>query len=394
MEQVCIGIIGSGYAARVHADAVRKVYGISAKICAVASIDSNVHNFAKKYHIPQVYSDYKIMLENKTINVVDICSPTCLHEEMILNAAALGKHIVCEKPLTGSFPDDSTAQFPSKIYMYQDLMKRMNLLKRTIEKNGVMFMYAENWIYSPAVQKSVDIIRNSGSRILFMRGQESQGGYHSPYAARWSLAGGGTLLRLGSHPVAAILYLKKVESTLRGIDLHVTEVVADTGTITKALTDKDKSFITASPVDVEDWGNLSMTFSDNTQAVVTVGDMMIGGARNYLEIYSNDNVCMCHMTPNNQLVSFIPHQRSVEGISIGEKLETSEGWQLPWIAEDVMRGFNNEMQDFCECVAHRRRPVSGFDIAYETARVIYAGYVSSEEGKRIILSQISSYDNR
>ena len=44
-----------------------------------------------------------------------------------------------------------------------------------------------------------------------------------------------------------------------------------------------------------------------------------------------------------------------------------------------------EMQDFMEAVAFDRVPASGFDIAYETTKIMYAAYLSAEEGRRVDL---------
>ena len=53
------------------------------------------------------------------------------------------------------------------------------------------------------------------------------------------------------------------------------------------------------------------------------------------------------------------------------------------MSDEVLRGYVGEMQDFVECVAYGRRPLCGFDLAYETVKVIYAAYRSAEEGKAI-----------
>ena len=45
----------------------------------------------------RVYPDYAALLND--VDVIDICTPTHLHHEMVLQAAAAGKHIICEKPL-------------------------------------------------------------------------------------------------------------------------------------------------------------------------------------------------------------------------------------------------------------------------------------------------------
>ena len=46
-----------------------------------------------------------------------------------------------------------------------------------------------------------------------------------------------------------------------------------------------------------------------------------------------------------------------------------------------------ELQDFMEAVAFDRAPASGFDLAYETVRILYAAYQSAEEGRRVDLSE-------
>ena len=45
----------------------------------------------------------------------------------------------------------------------------------------------------------------------------------------------------------------------------------------------------------------------------------------------------------------------------------------------------SEMQDFVEAIAYDREPASGFQLAYDTTRVMYAAYQSAEEGRRIQL---------
>ena len=53
-------------------------------------------------------------------------------------------------------------------------------------------------------------------RVLEIRGGEAHNGSHSPYAKQWCHTGGGALLRLGAHPVGAMIYLKRVEGEARG----------------------------------------------------------------------------------------------------------------------------------------------------------------------------------
>jgi len=50
-----------------------------------------------------------------------------------------------------------------------------------------------------------------------------------------------------------------------------------------------------------------------------------------------------------------------------------------------MRGYPQEMEDFVDAVREDREPLSGLPLARETVEVIYAAYVSAEEGRRVEL---------
>ncbi len=89
-----VGIVGTGFMGRTHAAAWAQtpatLAGFAAKNPASAA------DLAKQYSA-QIFSNFDAMLAG--VDVVDICAPTHLHHEMVLAAAAAGKHIVCEKPL-------------------------------------------------------------------------------------------------------------------------------------------------------------------------------------------------------------------------------------------------------------------------------------------------------
>ena len=89
-----VGIVGAGFMGTTHAagwaDTPARLLGFTAETSREAD------GLAKRYGV-QVYPSLDEMLRD--VDVVDICSPTHLHHEMVLKAAGAGKHIVCEKPL-------------------------------------------------------------------------------------------------------------------------------------------------------------------------------------------------------------------------------------------------------------------------------------------------------
>src|SRR3977135_2807990 len=116
-----------------------------------------------------------------------------------------------------------------------------------------------------------------------MKGEESHSGSHAAHAAQWAMTGGGALIPMGCHPLSAVLYLKQVEAKARGETISVASVICDVGNVSACLRSDERAFIKANPIDVEDWGTLTVTFSDGTKATVLSGDMIMGGAGNLSE---------------------------------------------------------------------------------------------------------------
>lgn len=89
-----IGLIGSGFMGKVHAGAWAQTPAILAGV--VSSDHDGAASLAAEYG-GTVYDSVEALLAD--VDVLDICVPTYLHEKFVLQAAAAGKHTVCEKPL-------------------------------------------------------------------------------------------------------------------------------------------------------------------------------------------------------------------------------------------------------------------------------------------------------
>jgi len=107
MSLLRIGMAGAQFAARLHLENYRSLRGSKVEITAIASrTKDRAEELAKKFHIPSVAVDYRALLDRKDVDAVDLCVPTDLHHEFVIQAAQAGKHIICEKPLTGYFGKD------------------------------------------------------------------------------------------------------------------------------------------------------------------------------------------------------------------------------------------------------------------------------------------------
>lgn len=389
MKKVNVALIGSGFIAEIHMYAYKRVYGVNAEVKIVASMDDDVDDFAKRHQIPNVCRNYRDLLSDKSIDVVDICTPPYLHATMISEFMQAGKHVISEKPFTGYFglEGDQTpiGKHVPKSLMYSRVLEEMSETCAKIKESGQLFMYAEDWVYAPAVAKTTEMLKATKDKILFMKAEESHSGSHAAHAAQWCKTGGGSLIRMGCHPLSVVLYLKQVEAQARGEKIAVADVTASVGNVTASLKAEERFYIQANPVDVEDWGMLTLTFTDGTKSTVFSGDMILGGVRNTVETYTNGGALIANITPNNHLLSYMTDEAKLSDVYITEKVDRKTGWQFVCLEEEWARGYLQEIQNFMECVAFGKQPLSGLDLAYETIRASYAGYWSAEEGKRIKL---------
>jgi predicted dehydrogenase len=253
-----VGLVGCGFAAELHMHAYKRVYGVAVEVAAVAARGDHVIDFAQRHGIRETHRDFRALLADPAIDVVDICTPPSLHAAMIVASVQAGKHVICEKPFAGYFGRDGDrppiGKHVAKSLMYRRVIEEIEATRAAINARGRLFMYAEDWIYAPAVAKTVEILNATKDKILFMKAEESHSGSHAAHAAQWSATGGGALVRMGCHPLATVLYLKQVEAEARGERIAVTQVTADVGNVAARLPPEERAFIKADPVDVEDWG--------------------------------------------------------------------------------------------------------------------------------------------
>jgi predicted dehydrogenase len=390
MKKINIGIVGSKFSASLHMLSYQKLNQSKFQILGVASGKvENARAFAEKHGLQKAYKSYEEMLKDPKIDAVDLCTPNYLHCEMIIAAAEAGKHIICEKPLTGAFGSGLKTEkvgLVPKRKLLKEAMKNTEKCVEAIRKADVIFGYAENYVYAPPLVKMKQLLSKSGGTIFDIRADESHSGSHAEYAKFWKQAGGGSLIRLGAHPIGAALHIKQWEGlTKYGKAIRPKSVIAEVGNNTNMdsyVREKEK-FIKYGWVDVEDWSCAIITFDDSSKATVFSSDCTLGGVRNKLEVYSSNAVIHVNINPNNTLEIYAPKEGIFKDEYIQEKLETNAGWNFPSPDEEWIRGYGSELTDFIDCFRENKEPVSGLMLAEDTICVIYSAYVSAEEGRRV-----------
>ncbi len=387
---VTIGVVGAARALELHAFGYKRS-NIPCRLKTVmARRPEQINRAVELYGFEKGTTDFDVLLNDPEIDVIDICTPPYIHKEGIIKAMRAGKHVICEKPLVGYFglPGDPEpiGEKVSKKVMYEYLLKDLEDIGNVRKETGKRLMYAENFVYAPAVLKAGEIIRAKKSRILYMKGEESLKGSSSPVAGEWKKTGGGIFMRNGVHPLGAILYLKEQESIAIGHNITVKSVIGDMGYATKRLTEHEHRHIAARPQDVEDAGTAILTFTDGSKATIISTDNLLGGSKNYVEIYANDTAINCRLTMNDAMETYMVDDEGMEGVYLSEMLPVVTGWNKPFVADEMLRGYCNEIVDFMGAVLEDREPEGCFELAAQVMKVTYAAYYSDEEGRRIDLA--------
>ncbi len=382
-DPIRIGIAGAGFAARFHMKGYQRVYGVPLTITGVISnTPASREKFAREYGV-QAFDSLEQLCDAS--DVVDVCTPGSSHETVAVEALKRGKHVIIEKPFTGYYgpAEDADGEFRgnkfSKEIMLREAMASCRRILDAAHKSGKMIGYAEDWVYAPAIQKEREILQKSGGQILWLIGDESHSGSHSPYYGIWKFSGGGSIVGKACHPLSTALYLKAVEGNAReGKPIRPATVSARTHEITRLKNFQDAGFIRKGYEDIEDYGQMHITFADGTVADIFASELVLGGVHNWLEVFANNHRTRCNLNPINALETFNPREDFFKDVYITEKISTKQGWSHPAPDEDWQHGYLAEFQDFLESIRDHREPLANGVLASDSIAVLYSAYVSAE----------------
>ncbi|MFO7343326.1 MAG: Gfo/Idh/MocA family oxidoreductase, partial [Bacillaceae bacterium] len=98
MRTIKTAIVGTGFSATSHLEALRRVPNVEVTAIVSQSL-SSAKGLAEKFGVAYAYDDVEEMLKNEEIEVVHNCTPNSLHFPINKRALESGKHVLSEKPL-------------------------------------------------------------------------------------------------------------------------------------------------------------------------------------------------------------------------------------------------------------------------------------------------------
>ena len=102
MKTLKIGIVGGGGMGCVHYANWKAIEG--AQVVALCDNAPNAPETAREWGVP-LYASITDMVKDAGVNVVDICTPTFLHHDMVMESLNLGIDTICEKPIALNYAD-------------------------------------------------------------------------------------------------------------------------------------------------------------------------------------------------------------------------------------------------------------------------------------------------
>ncbi len=220
-QPIRIALVGVGRIADLHARGY--THEPRANLFALCDRDEELlARRAKEWGVSRTYTDYADLLADPDVEAVEILTPTSLHCEQVLAAAAARKHISVQKPMALTMDD----------------ARRM---VDACRQAGVVYKVCENYVFYPPLRKAKELIDagtigrvlNVGMRMI---GAGSGGWPVAAAAWRWRLeeaqfAGGPTVFDHGHHMYSCAWYLGGRIDKLHAWIHHIDAVVDSPATV-------------------------------------------------------------------------------------------------------------------------------------------------------------------
>lgn len=196
--RLSIGLIGTGFMGKAHVfgfATAPRVFDLpyDLHLHTVADITPQAAERARQsLGFDHATADWRSIIANPAIDLVDITAPNALHKDMALAAIAAGKHVYCEKPLAPLAADATE-------------------MANAAEARGVKTQVGFNYLCNPmlALAKTMIAAGELGEIRSFrgLHAEDYMADATSPYTFRHDPAGGGALADIGSHALATAEFL-------------------------------------------------------------------------------------------------------------------------------------------------------------------------------------------
>ncbi len=371
MKTLGVGLVGYKFMGKAHSNAYRQVHAFfpdapRPRMVAIAGRDVQaVTAAAEQFGWESHETDYRVLIAREDIDIIDVSTPGHLHHDVVIEAFAAGKHVLCEKPLANTL-----AQAEAMVHAWRAA--------------GTVGMINFNYRKVPAVMLAKQLIDDGRiGEIRSFRARYLQDWLHDANAPMsWRLqkefAGSGALGDIGAH-------ITDMAHMLVG------PISAVTGMLSTAVTSRPLEHptddATHGDVTVDDWVGYLARFENGATGVFEASRLATGRKnQNTFEINGSRGSIAFDLENLNQLEVYLDDDDAlVRGFH--QVLVTDGNHPLVgnwWPAGHII-GWEHthvhQIRDLLTGVASGSSPAPSFDDGYRCQAVLDAVERSSASGQ-------------
>ena len=363
-----IGLIGSGFMGKAHAFGyamATRVFDLpyELELHTIAEINDEAANkAAAALGFWRATPDWRSLVADPAIDVVNITSPNALHKEMALAAIAAGKHVYCEKPLAPLATDARE-------------------MAGAAEAAGVKTQVGFNYLCNPMLGLAREMIATGElGDIRGYRGlhaEDYMADSAGPFTFRHDPAGGGALADIGSHALATAEFLMGPAAG------PITQVMGDCVTMIAERPDGKGG---RRRVEVDDVGRAFLRFASGATGSIEGNWIATGRKMQHdFEVYGTKGALAFSQERFSELHFFSTQdRRGRQGFRRIEAAPDHPPYGLFCVAPGHQLGFNDlkaiEVAGFLEAIAGRRPEPFNFRAGLRIQTLVETIHASSRAG--------------
>lgn len=340
-RRIRFGIIGCGVIADFHANAILEIPGEAELVGVTDVLYDAAEKFSKRHGI-KAFKNLEEMLNSKEIDVVNICTPSGYHAEVVIKAAQAGKHIIVEKPMAIT-------------------TEQLDVIEKVCEENKIMLSSISQNRFARSVTMTKKAIEEGmlGKIVcadIYMKYNRTQEYYDSgSWRGTKRIDGGGALMNQGIHGVDLLQYFAG----------PIKSVYA----LSKTLIRK---------IEVEDTLSATIEYKSGAIGVIQATTSVYPGYPRRLEINGDKGSIAIEET---SIVRWDIDNSKYEDIVLQPALTTSASTATA-IATD---GHTRQILDVIRAIKTKTKPLIDVKEGRKPVDIILAIYKSAEENRIVYL---------
>jgi predicted dehydrogenase len=357
VKKIRVGIIGTGFGAKVHSPMMNFHNGFD--VVAISSVTrGDIEEARLVSGIENIYTDWKLMLEQEQLDLVVVASAVYLHKEMVISAYKKGIHVLCEKPM--AINTDQSAEMISA--------------KNSAQKLGLI---NHEFRFLPARTKVKEILDSESlGQILHVRYLCSFENYSSLVSRSrgWlgqAEQGGGMLGAIGSHMTDTLQWLttSKFKDVMANLPIHVPLQTDGSGHVETRTADDAFQVIGT----LQNGATVTMELLSAANQTANTWRLEIFGTKGTLIMLDDNKVFYSEGTASLQELELLP--------------EITAPNEMPAIAARYYNGFHRMLDALYETfISGEKHPyLADFEDGYATQKVLDAVRLSSGEGRKVTI---------